>query len=213
MADGPSVEANIWQHYQQTHPGQVQVIGADIFNGTEAQVRSFRTSTGSTFPLLLNAGSSTGGNMSVLYGLRESHTIINKQGIVRYNSMNRYNYPNRYFINEIQTVIDSLVSNSAGIDDLRLPPGFSLNASPNPFRSRAAIELAVPSTAHSATVTVHDVSGRRVASLWDGPSNAGVTRLEWDGRAFGGQSMRPGIYVIRARIGDFVMSRRLVRVQ
>ena len=189
------------------------MIAADVYNGTQPLLRSFRTGTGSTYPLLLNANTASGGNMSVLYGLNDSHVIINKQGIVRYNTMLRYDHFNRYHINEIRTVIDSLVSNTTGIDDLPLPRAFSLSASPNPFRGVAAIELAVPDAARSATVTVHDVLGRRIASLWDGPAPAGVTRLEWDGRAFGGQVMRAGIYVIRARIGDRVLSQRLVRVQ
>ena len=189
------------------------MLSADVRNGTESQLRSFKTSTGSTYPFLLNATSSTGGNMSVLYGTRDSHIIINKQGIVRYNSISRYDFNNRYHLNEIRTVIDSLVSNTAGVEDLGLPRTLSLSASPNPFRGHAAIELAIPEAVHAATITVHDVSGRRVASLWDGPTPAGTLRLEWDGRAFGGQSMRAGIYVVRVRIGNLMLSRRLVRVQ
>ena len=189
------------------------MLAADVRNGTESQLRSFKSGTSSTYPFLLSAGTSTGGNMSVLYGTKDSHIIINKQGIVRYNSILRYDFTNRYHLNEIQTVIDSLVTNTTGIDDLPLPRGLSLSASPNPFRGSAAIELAIPHAAHSASVAVHDISGRRVASLWDGPTPAGTLRLEWDGRAFGGQTMRAGIYVVHARVGDRVLSRRLVRIQ
>ena len=189
------------------------MLAADVRNGTESQLRSFKSGTSSTYPFLLSAATSTGGNMSVLYGTKDSHIIINKQGIVRYNTMLRYSFGSRYRLTEIQTVIDSLVTNTTGIDDLPLPRGLSLSASPNPFRGSAAIELAIPQTAHNATVTVHDISGRRVASLWDGPTPAGTLRLEWDGRAFGGQTMRAGIYVVHARVGDLMLSRRLVRIQ
>ena len=189
------------------------MIAADAFNGTQAELRSFVEATGSTFPFLLLANTSSGGNMNVLYGLNDSHIIINKQGIVRYNTMNRYAHFNRYHLDEIRTVIDSLVSNNTGIEDLAPPRALSLSANPNPFRGQAAIELAIPEAVNAVTVTVHDVSGRRVASLWDGPTPAGTLRLEWDGRAFGGQSMRAGIYMVRARIGNLVLSHRLVRVR
>ncbi len=189
------------------------MIAADVGNGSESLLRSFKSGTGSTYPFLLSAATSTGGNMSVLYGAKDSHIIINKHGIVRYNSMLRYQFQNRYHIDEIHTVIDSLVTSTTGIDDLPLPRGLSLSASPNPFRGSAAIELAIPQSAHNATVAVHDISGRRVASLWDGPTPAGTLRLEWDGRAFGGQTMRAGIYVVHARVGDLMLSRRLVRIQ
>ena len=58
MIDGPSFEADVWQVYQQSHPGQVQAIGVDLMNGTALALANFRDLTGATYPMLLNGFSS-----------------------------------------------------------------------------------------------------------------------------------------------------------
>ena len=42
----PSVQTDIQDFYQQSHPGQLQVIGADLWNGTTTQLNQFKTLTG-----------------------------------------------------------------------------------------------------------------------------------------------------------------------
>ena len=66
----------------------MQVIGVDTWNGTQAQLRSFKNTTGATYPLLLNGGLATGGNVEALYGTYDNYIVINKQGI---------NVPNSFF--------------------------------------------------------------------------------------------------------------------
>ena len=44
-----------------------------MFNGTPNDVRSFKNSTGATFPLLMNGASEIGGNLYTLYGDRDPH--------------------------------------------------------------------------------------------------------------------------------------------
>ncbi len=213
VADGPSVEQNIHQYYAANFPGQVAVVGADHFNGTAAQLRSFQTSTGASYPLLLQASIATGGNMGTLYGPNDVHVVINKQGIVRLNTI-KYAHNSRYRLNEIRACIDSLITMTAGVDDAPLARGLALSASPNPFRGDATIALANPGSAGArAVVTVHDLQGREIATLLDGTAATGTTHLRWDGRGRAGAPMPAGIYLVRARIGDATLSRRLVRVQ
>src|SRR5678815_4685516 len=76
MNDGPSFESEIKEYYEQTHPGEVQCIGADVLNGTTAQLSSFRDIIGATFPLLLNAATASGGNIQNLYGGRDDYVVI-----------------------------------------------------------------------------------------------------------------------------------------
>jgi len=212
QSTGPSVEQDIWEHYHALNPSDFAMIGVDNFNGNDAQLASFQSSTGATYTLLKNGGLSTGGNFYSLYGDRDNYVVVNKQGIVRYNADPKYFYGSRYHIEELTGCIDSLVSQPLAVNPFA-PQSFALSSVPNPFRAATTVELVTPSQVATARVTVHDLSGRLIATLWDGPLGAGVARMPWDGRASGGADVRPGIYLIRARIGATTLSQRLARVR
>jgi hypothetical protein len=206
------VELNIRQYYQDQFPGQVEVIGVDQWNGTQSQLRSFGAMTGATYPLLLLGNSATGGDIDVLYGPNDSHFVISKQGVVRLNTL-KWPHGQRFRLNEIRAAIDSLVTPVTAVGDPVVPASLSLRVSPNPFRGSTTIELANPGHAGAPSrVTVHDVAGRLIAQLWDGPVPSGITRIAWDGRSSGGTPMAAGVYVVRARVGGTALTRRIVRI-
>ncbi|MCA9752764.1 MAG: choice-of-anchor B family protein [Gemmatimonadetes bacterium] len=84
---------------------------------------------------------------------------------------------------------------------------------PNPIRSGvvAAVDLALP---HSGRIeaTVHDVSGRRVATLASRPFDAGRHRLRWDGSGPDGP-LPSGVYFLRVKTADVVRSRKVLIVR
>ncbi|MGH7731528.1 MAG: FlgD immunoglobulin-like domain containing protein [Candidatus Eiseniibacteriota bacterium] len=171
---------DIAQHYETTHPGPVQVVGVDEWDGTAVDLRGFRDVTGATFPLLLLGTSGPGGNFATLYGTYDNYIVVNKQGIVRYHAALGWPHGNRYHLNEIRGCVDSLVSAEVGVDPGPAPSAFGLASAPNPARGARTLELSIPAgQASLAAVTVHDASGRRVATLWDGPAPAGLTRFAW----------------------------------
>src|SRR5207249_11546484 len=127
----PSVEHDLWQHYNMADPGQVEVLGPDLFDGTAAQLTQFRNSTGATFPLLLNGSSGTGNeNLFTVYGDRDNYAVINKQGIVRYNAWDHWPYGNRYHLDELTGTIDSLVASPLAVGPAGMAHGFALMAAP-----------------------------------------------------------------------------------
>jgi subtilisin family serine protease len=65
-------------------------------------------------------------------------------------------------------------------------------------------------TAGPARVDLFDVSGRRVAVLYNGTASAGRTTLAWNGRDADGQSLRQGAYFARLTANDAQTSRQLV---
>jgi hypothetical protein len=81
-----------------------------------------------------------------------------------------------------------------------------------PFRGGAsfAIGLAEPG---SATVTVHDVRGRRVATLHEGPLAAGRTEMTWDGLDATGRRVPSGVYFLRLDTPSLRTSRKLVLIR
>ncbi len=67
-----------------------------------------------------------------------------------------------------------------------------LSVSPNPAAALGTVHLSVAEPAASATATVYDALGRRVAVLHDGPLAAGPHDFALDTAA-----LAPGVYVVR----------------
>ena len=232
------MEQDIHQYYEARHPGEVVVLGADLFNCTPSGLGGFGQNTGATYPLLLNAATATGGDIRVLYGERDHYVVIDKQGIVRYQANDRWPYGNGYHLDEIRGCVDTLVNSVGGA---RRPPlvreparrprmerrspaksepeeaalaEAALRVGPSPSGSAVVIVLENPmGHAVGARVTVHDVGGRRVATLLDGPAAPGLTTLIWGGRDPEGRAAASGIYQVRAEIAGTVHLRRIARVR
>ena len=203
----------MWQYYQSLNPGQVQVLGIDLYNGTSSQLTSFKSQTGATYPLFMNGALATGGNLYTPYGQFDNYVVINKQGIIRYHAYNLWPHGNRYHLNEIRACVDSLVTSTLGVGDAEGPFGLAIRSFPNPAAGETTVELVVPSGPVPARVTVHDLAGRIVATLLDGPVAAGTLRLRWNGRGASGEPLAPGVYLMHAVAGGRAADRRIVRIR
>ena len=198
-------------------PGQVQVLGVDMYNGGAAQAQSFKNSTGATYPVLLLGGSTVGGDLNVLYGgvpTYDNYAVISKQGIVRYYASSIWPHGNRYHLNELRATVDSLVTTVGVVPGAVPGPALALAGAPNPFRGTLAVAVQVPLDAAGGeprlVLTVHDPHGRHVATLWNGPAPGGRVRATWRRDAAGGPRLAPGAYWLRAEAGGRVVSRRVV---
>ncbi|MCC6651819.1 MAG: hypothetical protein IT348_11775 [Candidatus Eisenbacteria bacterium] len=207
------METNLHQYYDTNYPGQVQVLGCDVRDGTIAQLNGFRTTTGVTYPLLRDCFISPVHPQSLvaMYGSRDNFVVINKQGIVRYRAQQTWPYGNAYHLNEIRGCVDSLVT--LGLDAGDGPPAaVRFAAAPNPARGPSTLSLALPQGEPGLRVEVLDLSGRLVARLHDGPAAAGAHEWRWNGDSGGGRAA-PGLYLVRAQAGSWQRSTRLVVVR
>jgi hypothetical protein len=93
-----------------------------------------------------------------------------------------------------------------------LPSEFALHASfPNPVRSRAEIGYDVPAGyVGDVTVTVYDVTGRRVRRLVAGQVPSGYHRAVWTASDEGGRRVTAGVYFVRLDARDFRKTAKLV---
>ena len=71
-----------------------------------------------------------------------------------------------------------------------------VGSAPNPFTSSTAIQFDVPGEGGRASVNVFDMSGRRVAELFDGFAK-GRQSVRWSGVDATGRPVRPGVYLCR----------------
>jgi len=75
-------------------------------------------------------------------------------------------------------------------------------ARPNPFTQRAAFTVSLPRDAE-VDLAVHDLAGRRVATLAHGRLGAGRRDFTWDGAG-----VRDGVYFVRLTVDGRVLSTR-----
>lgn len=80
---------------------------------------------------------------------------------------------------------------------------------PNPFSDHTMIRFEMPSRAN-VDLAVYDVAGRLVASLIDGPAGPGRIEYGWRGRAASGEPVPGGVYFLRLRTVDAVLTRKIV---
>jgi secreted PhoX family phosphatase len=84
----------------------------------------------------------------------------------------------------------------------------TLSSSPNPFASRTQITYTLVSGGWTR-IRVHDVDGRLVRSLVDGPASAGRHVVSWDGRTDGRSLAASGFYFVRLETRGRSVSRKI----
>lgn len=215
--DGPGFQSQIVAHYQSVAPDDVQVVGADMWNGTNAQVATFRNQVGATFPLLLQAGTATAGNLNG-WGPWDNYVIASADGVVRFNAAAQgYLHGSRLDVPRMKALIDSLLATTVGVGDPAPGAGpgrLALAAGPNPFVGATRLELAHPGLGGaSARIAVHDIAGRQVSVPFAGRVTGERTVVTWDGRDAAGSAAPAGVYLVHGRVGDRAVRARVVKLR
>ena len=83
---------------------------------------------------------------------------------------------------------------------------------PNPFNPVVVIPLDLAADAQAVSLTVYDVLGRRVRSVWQGPLGAGRHRFTWDGRDEAGRAAAAGVYIYRVEIDGQVEAKKMTKL-
>jgi len=97
---------------------------------------------------------------------------------------------------------------SAGAPATEVVPAIGI-AAPSPFRAHDVIRLEI-AEGMPVTLSIVDVSGRRVRSLVDGSLSAGTHAVSWDGRTSRGRAAPAGVYFVRVEAAAGVRGHRLV---
>ena len=99
-------------------------------------------------------------------------------------------------------------------DDLgkseELPTKFTLSQNyPNPFNPETVINYSLPTRSHVA-ITVFNLLGQRVKTLFDATQIAGSHSVSWDGTDNNGNSVASGIYLYRFQANDFIGTKKML---
>lgn len=75
---------------------------------------------------------------------------------------------------------------------------------PNPFNPTTTIEYTVPNDGQ-VELSIFNLSGQRIATLFSGNATAGAHRVNWDGSA-----IATGMYFYRLQMGNQVLTRKML---
>lgn len=148
IANGPNTESGIYQYFKNN--SEVVTLGADVWNGSAGQVQSYKSSTGITFPVLLNASSLTS-SYSTTY---DRVVVIDQNGVIRFKSTNN---ATSSVVAQAKAVIDNLLQTTS----IEVPSVEKFKAYIN--RGVKQLVFNKPYTSDELTeVRVMDMSGRIV---------------------------------------------------
>ena len=100
---------------------------------------------------------------------------------------------------------------TAGVnsDESLIPKEFALYDNyPNPFNPTTQIAVDLPEAA-TTEITVWNIMGQRVATLYKGDLNAGHHTLNFDGRDSNGKQLTSGMYLYRVAAGKYNATKKM----
>ena len=94
-------------------------------------------------------------------------------------------------------------------DQPNAPDKFALfQNQPNPFNPETKISYYL-SEGCEVKLTIYNILGRRVKTLFEGHQNAGMNTLVWDGKNDQGEQLSSGIYFYRLQAGEFIQTKKM----
>ncbi|MCK4511930.1 T9SS type A sorting domain-containing protein, partial [bacterium] len=84
---------------------------------------------------------------------------------------------------------------------------------PNPFNPSTEIQYHVPSAGGLVTLTVHDLSGRKVRTLVDAYKSGGDHVAVWRCLDELGRQVGSGVYFYRLEVGGVSNERKMVMIR
>jgi len=94
-------------------------------------------------------------------------------------------------------------------DESLIPKEFSLYDNyPNPFNPTTQIAVDLPEAA-TTEITVWNIMGQKVATLYSGDLNAGHHTLNFDGRDSNGKQLTSGMYLYRIAAGKYNATKKM----
>ena len=94
------------------------------------------------------------------------------------------------------------------IEDSRDPTPFEILSNyPNPFQSLTTIEFSLPQYNH-VSLEVYNIQGAKVATLMDEVLSAGKYATPWNATG-----TKPGLYLVLVRVGTYIETRKLIRLE
>ncbi len=135
---------------------------------------------------------------------------------INFSEKRQYSFPSGggKTVREFRIVVgkkDFVETNNLNLSGV--PQDFVLGQNyPNPFNPETRIDYELPITSY-VKISIYNLSGQLVRTLFDGEQSAGRYTVSWDGANSVGDRVATGIYFIRMRAGNFVQMRKIALVE
>lgn len=193
LENGNNTETGVYNLYKED--SDFVAIGVDTWNGTEAGVASYKSSTGLTYPLCYD-----GSDLESLYSTTyDRMVVVDREGIIQYKSTAN---ATSNVVQEASSMINSLL-NATAVEEVRRSNDISLSIYPNPASDQIYIKPSVKSEG-KATILIRNTNGQIVATKQiRRRSGAETVRMPVG-------SLVPGIYVLQYQSDSIEKSVKLV---
>ncbi len=209
----------MWQEFAAEADERFTALGADVWDGSAAQVHArWRLGQGVTMPLLLKAS-----QMASDYGQSyQTFTIIDHEGLIRFKTHSLIP------MDELRAEVLGALADIPPLEaeeaepaetavatfaQASVPQAFALEQNaPNPFNGQTAIRFALPQPSQ-VELAIYNLLGQPVAVLVQGPRAAGTFSVHWDGRDQAGRVVTSGVYLYQLRAGEYTQVRKLLLLQ
>jgi hypothetical protein len=117
---------------------------------------------------------------------------------------------NNQEFNNIDTTITTTPVAVLAEKEKTLPSYFTLGQNyPNPFNPSTDINISLLRASH-VLVTIYNMLGQEICTLFNGHMQAGERTLQWDGRDQHGQSLGSGIYLYRMVADNVIETKKMM---
>ena len=181
------------------------VIGDPVGNGWLGSLAGGTGAGGNSSPDAITAN---GGQASLVYGNGAVAAVRNFYGAGR-SYFCGFGWENLATDGEREGLLNAVLAwfdaPSAAPDT---PPRLAVDLHPNPFNPAVTIAWELPRPG-PLRISVHDLAGRHLATLHDGPAPAGPGTVSWRGLAANGRALPSGVYLCRFEQNGEVTSRKV----
>jgi hypothetical protein len=100
-------------------------------------------------------------------------------------------------------------STASGIGDVPMRSLALYQNYPNPFNPVTTLSFVLDRPS-AVTLTIYDVTGRRIATVIDEPMSEGPHDVLWESTDIGGHTLSSGVYFYRLKAGNRTMTKKMV---
>ncbi len=99
-------------------------------------------------------------------------------------------------------------------DNLNIPTRFEMKTNfPNPFNPTTTLRFDVPKSTRNLELSVYDVLGKEVATLFKGAVQPGSYSYKWNGTNAGGEAMPTGVYFAILKAPGFHAAKKMMLIR
>jgi len=118
--------------------------------------------------------------------------------------------PRRWDVDQIR-LSGNEIQSSIGVEVTQTISKFQLHQNyPNPFNPTTRLTVDIAKANAQVELTVFNILGKKVATLYNGTAPQGQLVMEWNGRDFAGKLMPSGVYFATVKAGQFTQTIKMM---